>query len=134
MRLNIDHVRSILLYLEENLDVSEDEGFIEIGYRDISSATKISRSEVINTLFVLNDAGFILSGCDFSAGIEELDVTRLTYDGYQFLETIRPETVFQKTKNIAGKIGSFSFKTITEIATPLISSMISAQLGFPPSP
>lgn len=96
MKLNLDTIRTLLLYLEKNLTVSED-GFEEIDYTQISEDTKTSIPETINTLVVLDEAGFIQTISNYGDdSIDELCVFRITYDGYQFLESVRPEPIFKK--------------------------------------
>ncbi|MSS15568.1 DUF2513 domain-containing protein [Porcincola intestinalis] len=125
MKLNLETIRSLLLYLESNLTVSEDEGFESIDYRQISSDTGISAPEVINTLFVLDEAHFITISADSGDdSFNELLVNRITYDGYQFLETIRPEPVFKKIQRASSVVGSASIPALIETSVKIISSLL----------
>ena len=60
--------------------------------------------------------------------LADLDVYRITYDGYQFIETIRPEPVWAKVKSTGKHIGSFSIDVITRVATTVLTSMINGYL------
>lgn len=69
-----------------------------------------------------------LSPNDNDDRIADLDVYRITYDGYQFIETIRPEPVWEKVKSTGKHIGSFSIDVITRVATTVLTSMINGYL------
>ena len=86
--------------------------------------------EIANTLVILDEAGYIISvRNDNDDCIADLDVYRITYDGYQFIETIRPEPVWEKVKSTGKHIGSFSIDVITQVATTVLTSMINGYLA-----
>lgn len=125
MKLNLDTIRTLLLYLEENLAVSENR-FEEIDYTQISEDTKISIPETINTLKVLDEAGFIQTIGNYGDdSIDELCVFRITYDGYQFIDSIRPVPRWKKVLKILAIIGSSSLNLVSPIASQLIASELS---------
>ena len=125
MKLNLDTIRTLLLYLEENLAVSEN-GFEGIDYTQISEDTKISIPETINTLKVLDEAGFIQTIGNYGDdSIDELCVFRITYDGYQFIDSIRPVPRWKKVLKILAIIGSSSLNLVSPIASQLIASELS---------
>lgn len=132
MKLNPDCIRDILLFLEENLSLTPTLGFQEIDYRTLSESLSYSKAEVVNTIITLDEAGFIKTISDYSCeGLEELDIYRITYDGYQFIETIRPETVWKKVRHVGTNIGSMSIDVITKIASSVITELVKAQLNLP---
>lgn len=129
MKLNPDCMRDILFYLEEHLCISENLEFEEISVYDLTPHLDYSIQELTNTLIVLNEAGYIICArCNGSDCIDSLDVCRITYDGYQFIETIRPESVWTKVKSTGKYIGSFSIDVITQVATSVLTSMINSYL------
>ena len=130
MKLNLDTIRTLLLYLEENLTVSED-GFEEIDYTQISEDTKISISETINTLVVLDEAGFIQTNYGYgNDSFDELSVFRITYDGYQFLESVRPEPIFKKVLNFSKTIGMTNLPLIAKTCISLSEAAVRSKLGI----
>lgn len=130
MKLNLDTIRTLLLYLEENLTVSED-GFEEIDYTQISEDTKVSISETINTLVVLDEAGFIQTNYVYgNDSFDELSVSRITYDGYQFLESIRPEPIFKKVLNLSKTIGMTNLPLIAKTCISLSEAAVRSKLGI----
>lgn len=134
MKLNIDCIRDILFYLEENLQLTPDLELEEISLFDLPQHLNYSIQELANTLLVLQEAGFIEAFVDYGDNqITLLDIYRITYDGYQFIESIRPETVWNKVKSVGKNVGSFSISTITQIATGVITSLITNQLSGVPN-
>lgn len=130
MKLNPDCMRDILFYLEEHLSISEDLEFEEISMYDLSQHLEYPIQEIANTLVILGEAGYIISvRNDNDDCIADLDVYRITYGGYQLIETIRPEPVWEKVKSTGKHIGSFSIDVITQVATTVLTSMINGYLA-----
>lgn len=130
MKLNPDCIRDILFFLEDHLTLSANLNFEPITYMALYEQLGFSKGELVNTLIVLDEAEFIRIRTDYSSeGLDFLDVYRITYGGYQFLETIRPEPVWKKTKSIFSAIGSFSIDLISQIATNILTELINGQLS-----
>lgn len=123
MRLDIECIREILIYLENNLD------FIEGTYKHNS----IGMTNVIKDLHLTKDldknllAYAIEKMCethiiesDISIGSNHsmihCDIYDISYRGHQFLDSIRPESIWERTKNIANSIGNHSLKFIEDTA------------------
>ena len=131
MKLNPECIRDIMFYLEENLTMNSDLETNEISVFDLPEKLNYSIEEIANTLLVLDDANFIV--CYRNNGddaIVALDIYRITYTGYQFLESIRPDSVWKKVQTISGNIGSFSLNVISQIATSVLTQMINGQLNL----
>lgn len=54
----------------------------------------------------------------------------LTWEGHQFLDNIRDDGVWKKTKSITSKFTSVSVSMLSSIAATVISKMISQELGL----
>ena len=131
MKLNPECIRDIMFYLEENLTMNSDLEINEISVFYLPEKLNYSIEEIANTLLVLDDANFIV--CYRNNGddaIVALDIYRITYTGYQFLESIRPDSVWKKVQTISGNIGSFSLNVISQIATSVLTQMINGQLNL----
>lgn len=131
MKLNPECIRDIMFYLEENLTMNSDLEINEISVFDLPEKLNYSIEEIANTLLILDDANFIV--CYRNNGddaIVALDIYRITYTGYQFLESIRPDSVWKKVQTISGNIGSFSLNVISQIATSVLTQMINGQLNL----
>ncbi len=120
MKLNHDCIRKLLLYLEENLEYN--------GKIVINSITdlKYSQDELIYSAEKLQEAGYIdlietdPCGDDLPLAI----VTNITYSGHTFLDNIRDNVVWSKTKSITSKIASVSLNLLSDIASKVILQMI----------
>ena len=131
MKLNPECIRSIMLYLEENLTINPNLKINEISIFDLHGKIKFPIEEITNTLLVLDDAGFIVCYWDEGDGaITALDVYRITYAGYQFLESVRPDTVWEKVQKVSENVGSFSLNVISQIATSVLTQMVNGQLNL----
>jgi hypothetical protein len=55
---------------------------------------------------------------------------RMTFQGHQYLETIRDEKVWAKAKEGARKIGSFSIETFSALAKAAIAVQVKKYTGL----
>jgi hypothetical protein len=125
MKLNPECIRDILLYLEEHLIITNELEMKSIPIQKIQQdLDHYLIGEIANTLLVLTEGNFILSSYKYASNnIYILHVYRITYSGYQLIETIRPKKVWDKVKSILLPIGSFSIDTILQIGTEIIKSI-----------
>lgn len=119
MKRDMDRIRSLLLSIEG-------------GQRSFSTLTK-RRAEILGLgddgilddeeaailehhLDLLKQAGFVeftvLSGGQWQ-------VHRITWEGHNFLDTHRDPEVWRQTKEGAQKVGSWSLKTLADIAVAI---------------
>lgn len=122
LKLNQDCIRDLLIYLEENL-----------GYKDkiIINSLKLnnySKEELMYTADRLYEANYInVNICWNMNSTHIIVVTSISYQGHQFLDTIRDNDIWKSTKAKASKIASVSLPIIQELA----SSFIKLKLGLP---
>ena len=57
-------------------------------------------------------------------------ISSITYEGHQFLDNIRDDKVFAKTKAILSKFKSVSIEVISETASKVITNMINQQFNL----
>jgi hypothetical protein len=125
MRLSPDCVRDILLYLEDNLELSSELEFLSVSAKTISESLPYSLPEIVNTLILLHEAGFLQVSVDRAGDkIVIFDVVRLTYAGHQFLESVRPKTTWEKVVGACTKFGSFSLDFVMQVATQVAVNAI----------
>ena len=114
MKRDLDLVKSILVKIEANPDPI---GWIEIELLEASAI------EVAYHVKILSQSGLIeavnvttRSGFDWKA-------ISLTWKGHEFLDTIRNDTVWVKTKEaIKSKGGSLPFTLISKIAAAFVAN------------
>lgn len=125
MKLDIDCVRDVLLEFE-TLDVS-----CHTVHDFPNSVAKHGLTSIDYTLAKLKEANYISADIRLlpSGYYECYGIFDITFDGHQFLEKIRDNTVWSKTKATASRVGSKAFDVITQIATTVIKELIVSQLG-----
>jgi len=135
MKRDLDLYRDILLYVEEALDPSDprlcstpDEVFAGRGGDAPEPPVELHNRDprvVLRHLELMGQAGLIqLSMTRNSAGgIIHACVQGITHDGHDFLDTIRDDTVWNRTKAQVGDAALHIVKAVAEGVTK-------AQLGL----
>ena len=124
MKLNQDCIRDLLLYLEKNLKLND--------YLPVRNITlkNYSPEELLYTADKLYEAGYLKCARKVYYNTDlMIFVSSITYNGHQFLDNIRDEKVFEKTKSILSVFKSVSIEIISETASKVIISMINQQLN-----
>ena len=134
MKLNPECIRYTLLYLEEILTYSHDSNDgIEhnyIGIRTLADKMyekhKYSREDVYYSVEKLLEAKYI-STMSMNLGsrnsILVCDISDITYEGHNFLNTIRPEKIWKATLKKAKQIGGMSIKTLSLVSSSIIQGL-----------
>ena len=126
MKLNPDCMRDILLQIEEL-------PYGESVYPDqlYTALPDYSHDEIDYSILKMNEAGFINATIErYLSGNIGIEIYDISYDGHQFLDTVRSNKVWKATKKVATDIGSTSVHAITQIATSVITEIIK-QTVFP---
>lgn len=117
MRRNWDTVRKILLKVEALPNEQSQAESTEIEGVDGESAAYHMR--------LLLEAGLMTGGCRDALGPPWCYARRLTWEGHEFLDKIRRETVWNKVKEMARVRGvELSFEVIKMTAGDIIESML----------
>ena len=125
MKLNHECVRDLLLYLEDNLKLDE-----VIDVRSIS-LKKHNEDDVRYSALKLYEIGFLDAEIMVADGETEVFISSITWEGHKFLDNVRDPVVWQKTKSVAGTLVSVSIGMMENIASQVITNIISKQLGLP---
>ena len=132
MTLDISCVRDSLLTIENLSALNEDLEFVCLDLSDICDAPemhKYSISTVAYTLNILGEAGFIIYSVGFASDcLSDISVFRLTYQGHEFLDTLRPQAFWDKIHDVCDKTGLKSITAIMEIADILLPDRIKSIL------
>lgn len=129
MRLNHDYIRNILLFIEENLNYKEytdmpsyhktpsfaevlsDEYFMDYNQEELLYAMEL----LIREKYIqCTKEPYFVNGSLMSA-----DIVGLTWNGHQFLDNVRNDTVWNAVKEKAKQYGQFSIKTLASAAGSL---------------
>lgn len=123
MKLNPDCIRDILFVVENNAtysnDVSEETIFKELG-------SKYPREEILYHVRQCEHSGLFLQVVHYFGGFSIQDLSPY---GHQFINDIRQDNNWSKTKEIAKSVGSFSLDVLKDISSQVITNLISNQLG-----
>jgi hypothetical protein len=106
MKLDKELVRKILLQVEESPD--------PMGWIDLS-IPEHTELEVAYHVQILDEAGFIEAHDLTTMDGYDWRPKRLTYEGHEFLDTVRDNEIWRCTKETAKSAGVASIKTLFEI-------------------
>ncbi len=136
MKINPDCIRDVLLYLEKNLTYNHEREY-GIEHNSITLTTiieqlhkdhnyepddvKYSVEKLLEIRYIISDK--MTTGNNKS--IISCSISDISYDGHQFLNTIRPDTVWQATKKGASKLGIMSMHALSSIAMKVAEVIIS---------
>lgn len=130
MKFNQECVRDILLYLEENLLLGQKIKFNSETDNELNS--KYSNDDIVYNSLKLLEAGFISGSSHLSTqsyGPVVVEINSVTYQGHLFLDNIRDNNVWNKAKNIAKPFTSMSLTLLSDIASKVITTLISGSLN-----
>lgn len=124
MKLNPDCIRDILFTVEETVSFGRSMKYtVDDNYPRLSA---YSPGEILYHINQCELSGFFTKATWF------LDPGCFIYDlspaGHEFIANIRSDTNWNKTKDIAKEVGSFSLTTLAQIAVRVIGSLISKQI------
>ena len=128
MKLDIACIRDILLYVE-----TLPFDCVATVSQLCESCPMYSKEEITYNCLKLIEGGY-LDGLivpmprSYLPGLK--CIICMTFEGHQFLETIRPDTVFQKTKKALASAGTFSFDVVTKIGTTILTQLATSYLGL----
>ena len=119
MVLKHDCVRKVLLYLEKTLTLDSFISTQDIQINDYS------KEDIIYTIKMLKDAGYVNAQFCGYDDQQIYYVSSLTWSGHQFLDNIRDNVVWRKTKSILSKFASVSLEITSQVASQVITNLIS---------
>lgn len=119
MKLNSELVREAMIYFEEKCSF---EKVIVSTNIDINGYTK---EDITYTVLKLKEAGYINTGkpC-YGYELPIVHISSLTWNGHKFLDTVRDDKVWKKTKDIVNRFTSVSINIIENVATNVLMNMI----------
>ena len=135
MKLNLDCVRDILLFLEKqnNVNLSEDGeiSWVPVRIEDLfEGLNKYNRREVFYAVHNMEQAGLL--DCSTEYADDSLDycfINYITFEGHEFLEGVRGNKRWASVKKVAEKVGVFSFQVLASIAQSMAKAGINAVLS-----
>lgn len=129
MKLNLDLIRTVLLCLEENLEI-KDQGVLEKSSMTLHDICNLlpgyERKDIFYTLFNLSQAGYIELKTNWTGTkLYRCEVMHITYKGHEFLDKIRDKERWSNVKTVVDCIHDYSLSAISAIAEGVTSAAIS---------
>ena len=123
MRLNPDCIRDILLIVEKYATYSNDVEQ-EIVFQELEDT--YNHEEILYHIRQCEASGLFLKVQYFFGGFS---IVGLSPEGHQFVNDIRQDTNWNRTKEVAKNVGSTSLDVLKEISVQVISNLISNQFS-----
>ena len=124
MKRDMDLVRTILLYVEENARLNQIE---YIAMSEIADAypevSQFDQEDLDYHHKILVEAGY-LTEVRAATG-DGSDLGLLTWEGHEFLDKVRDPKIWRTTKSKAKAVGSWSVSILGEIAAATIKAELS---------
>ncbi len=131
MKLNYDCLRQILLGIERDLNWDDDLNYYCLNLDSfVQGLEDFSKAEIAYALKMGIEADLIngyIKDCD--SCILDIICYGLTYEGHQFLDTVRENKIWKKTKEILSSVGGASLSVITSVADDCLTNFISKRLS-----
>jgi len=126
MQLNHECVRDLLLYIEDHANYHTKLSV------DSIRLEKYSFEEIVYTVEKLSEADFINVTYIARAGgqLPGFIIQSITYDGHEFLDNIRDNSVWKDTKKQLSNFSSTSLQILSSVAVQILSAKIKFQLGI----
>jgi len=117
MKRDMDLIRTILLQIEEK--GGNPFGSVALAIPDHSPAA------VSHHILLLHDAGLIHATDDSTTAEFRMEANRLTWEGHEFLDAARNDTVWNKAKDIVKeKGGTIPFEVLKGLLIKLAASLV----------
>ncbi|MCX2885906.1 DUF2513 domain-containing protein [Bacillus velezensis] len=118
MKLNRDCMRDVLLTVEEEVGFKDS-----VSIQTLHTFPRLKEYELVDIFYCvekLMEARFVV-GITYKGGA---GVSELTFKGHEFIESIRDDDVWNKTKNELGKVGGATLPIIVELATSFLKTKL----------
>lgn len=133
MKMIPECTRDILFVVEENSTIDQP---CYITGTTIKRYEKLSKYDIDTILYhvricIMSDLVFVPQDFKNHAGSKYSYYLDLTPNGHEFLANVCSDTVWKKTLDIAGKVGSCSLDIISKIAASVLSELIKQHISQP---
>lgn len=127
MKLNQDCVRDVLLFVESNITFGH---FLQLD--DFINAPELKRYDtdcIKYTLAKLDETDYLKSSSNWiNNDLIRFSTGMITWQGHKFLDTIRDNKVWSTTKSVSRKIASVSLAMTENIASQVITNLVTAEM------
>ena len=128
MKLNYNCIRDVLLFIEENQEMTDNGYMTTMGLHDFcnsDSLSNYSESDIEYCISKLHEAGFVDANDIRSLDSSGFMIKDITYDGHQYLNNIRDKSIWQQTlEKVRSVGGSVSLSVLSQIAEKIVLSKL----------
>lgn len=125
VKRNLDLIRDLLLMAEESDGPVGD---------DVLSKSSYSRNELAYHVELMTQRGLIDGSVEydgFHRTAVSIEISSVTWEGYDYLDAIRSDDVWHKAKAAVKKaVGETSLSVMKDVCSMIATSMIRKQLGM----
>ena len=120
-------IRTILLKVEADPDLVGE--FKRVGADTLGIADHTAVKVTYHLVMLIDEARFLVGNTKM-AKVGVVLVSKLTWEGHEFLESIRNPDTWRKTKEGALKIGSWSVILLSDMAKAYAKNLAKEKLGL----
>lgn len=127
MKLKLEIIRDVMLELEEKLLLNDNLESNAVSLQELKELLpSYSKEDLAYTIIKLCEANYIEAHIEHGGNkIIFCDVSDITYDGHEFINSIRDKGVWNDVKNAFNKVGVISLPIAKDIASSLLKQMLS---------
>lgn len=140
MKLDKDCIRLILMYVEEHCVYKTnkfgDKTMYNVNLHELINANEFSgihEDDIRYTIVKLLEGGYIKGSLipkNSGVNFDIVNISQLTLRGHNLIENIRPEPVWNKTKNILQKVGDFSLGIMSQVAGETMAAYTKSMMNL----
>ncbi len=140
MKLDKDCVRLVLIYIEEHcvykIDKFGDKRMHKVNLHELKTSEELlnmQEDDIKYTIVKLLEGDYIkgdLIPKNSGVNFEIVRISQLTLRGHDLLDNIKPEPVWNKTKNILQRIGDFSLSIMSQVAGETMAAYTKSMMGL----
>lgn len=125
MDINLDCIRCVLKYCVDNIDYEEFGNDWQTKSVNLvmmyasSDLSSFSKKEIMRSVLKLDECGFLKISTKFPENAPYLvrcTIEDITMAGYNFIESLKEPSVWEKTKAIANKFGNHTLGFVETVA------------------
>ena len=124
MQMNLDCFKDVLQYCVQNIDYEEfghswrvKPVNLDMLYEALNS--KYKRKYIMRSTLQLYECGFIRFSTRFPENkpyLERCTIEDVSFKGYQFMESIKEPSIWEKTKSVVSKVGNHTLEFVEGVA------------------
>lgn len=140
MKLNKDCIRAILIYIEDHciyeVDKFNKKRMHIVNLHELTQSVDVSiflEDDIKYTIVKLLEGGYIIGSLipkNSGVNFDIINISQLTLRGHDLLDNIRPDPVWNKTKNILQKAGDFSLAIMSQVAGETMAAYTKSMMNL----